>query len=133
MRRVRGEQREAFAVPVREKVDQLAGRQETLDTPADDLGDTRAGGAFLKHRFGIGEGERATRQHFDRLPASHELPLERPARIGIKKLQAAMPGEFARVRGLAMTFEIAGRGHGQDRCFDEVASNNADSDEAARL
>ena len=83
------------------------------------MGDTRASDAFLKHRFGIGEGERTARRHFDRLPASHELPLERPARIGIKKLQAAMPGEFARVRGLAMTFEIAGRGHGQDRCFDE--------------
>lgn len=34
-----------------------------------------------------------------------------------------MPMEFARVRGLAMTFEIAERGHGQDRCFDELASN----------
>src|ERR1700677_2405061 len=98
-----GEQREAFAVPVRKKIDQRATRQQFLDTPTDDLGDAGAGEAFFQHGLGIGEDERAAGRNLDALLVTDELPVERPSCIGIEKLQAAMASEIRGMLGFAVS------------------------------
>src|ERR1700733_4938285 len=59
VRWVEGVQRKTLAVPTRKKIDQGSTRQQFFDAPTDDLSDTGAGDAFLQHRLGIGEGQRA--------------------------------------------------------------------------
>src|ERR1700722_20433878 len=56
---VEGVERKTLAVPTRKKIDQGSTRQQFFDAPTDDLSDTGAGDAFLQHRLGIGEGQRA--------------------------------------------------------------------------
>src|ERR1700722_12278149 len=116
-----GEQREAFAVPMRKKIDQRAARQPFLDAPTDDLGDAGAGDAFFQHGLGIGEGQRAAGLNPDDLLAADKLPIERPSRIGIEKLQAAMAGDIRGMPGFAVSLEIARRSQSEDRRRDQLA------------
>src|ERR1700684_4397806 len=104
---VEGVERKTLAVPTRKKIDQRSTCQQFFDAPTDDLSDTGAGDAFLQHRLGIGEGQRAAGRNGHDLLAADELPIERPSCIRIEKLQAAMLGEIRGMLGFAVSIDIA--------------------------
>src|ERR1700677_3675219 len=108
-RRMEGEERKTFAVPVWKEVDQNAVFQRIPGSPTDDLGDARASNAFIHHRFRICEDEWTAGRNIYRFLAAHELPLVRPAAIRIDELQTAMVLQLRWMAGTTVAPDVAWR------------------------
>lgn len=125
-RGVKGEEREALAVPAWEEVDQdTLGQKVANDAPANELGNAGARDALLEHRLGVCEGERSCRRHIGGFLAPNELPIEGSLGIRVQKLQAPVTGEIAGVFGSTESTDVTRRGQGQDRGINEFSHDQA--------
>jgi hypothetical protein len=120
-RRVKREEREAFAMPFWEQVNKIAFLQQLADTPPYYLSDTGSGDAFHQHRLRVGKSQRPPRFDRNGLLCVAEFPVERSSRVRIEKLQAAMSDEIRRMFGPTMARDIFRRCHGEDRRLDQLA------------
>jgi hypothetical protein len=89
-RGVEGVEREDWAVPFREEIDQCPGLELFFNAPAYELTYSGSCDTFIHHRLGIGKDQWAPGWDFNRLRIPYEFPFVGLAAIRINELQTTM-------------------------------------------
>jgi hypothetical protein len=94
------EEREAFAMPFGEQVNEIASPEYLADTPSYDLSDAGSSDAFRQHRFRIGKGQPTRRRRATlRRPNSRRQTMSRIFITGSSTGLGRMAGELLASKG----------------------------------
>jgi hypothetical protein len=96
-----------------------------LNAECQDLRDTRAGNTGSNHGIDIRERQPAGCFDGHDFPPAMEFPLEGFSPLGVDVLDAVVLGEFLRLLGSSVLFEIGRRCHGQHTAFEQPPRRHA--------
>src|ERR1700733_6389916 len=91
----------------------------------ENLSDPISRQAHSVHRCDVSQHELALRLNLDLLSPFTEYPLEGTARLRVSKIdhQMSFRDQLLWVGGVAVFFQVAGRGHGKNSCVEQSSGD----------